>query len=983
VSGAGEPGGLELRLPAAALRLWIEAPPAVVKRVRALAAKAADTFAVDDGLWVVTPGPGRPAVFDRAVSLAGHLLAALVAQLGPGRSRVLVLPASVEVGPAGQRLLEDPLLEELGARAPRLTPDVVHVTTHAALSLEGRRTTVPAGQLEGRSGRVVPLVTVGAPAPDQPPWRNPTVLTRAQRWVPLDAPAAALRELASGPAVRLTGALGTGKTRLAWEVLRASERRALWRQTGLAPAEPLAELLARERERPLWLVYDGLESAEAGTWQEIASLLGRGDPGQGVHLLLIARPHPGWPAELATLPEVELTPLAGEEWEHVGAQLFHGLSLPAPVAERLAAGAAGVPFALEEALVHLVRDRQLRQVFGSFFFSGEEAVGRFAPSPRFRLHAEAEAARLGDPTPLRLAALAGVPVPAPELRAAAFALGGSPVGPEWEAAFAAGRQVETATGPWGEGLRPASPATAQALVAALPEATAARARLALGELLAARSGTAVELWAAWPLVAGTDDGARAVLAAVRARGGAGRDDQFAALRSELATLADRRGDPELELELLWALLPLARRLGRLHELERAIERGLALAEKHTERFVAIAAVAAELAQKEGRLRDAETILRRALAAARDVDARRKELLVVELGRVLVLLGRKPEARELFETSRQIAERSGRTGVAALSLFLLGNLALHELDFAAARDLHERALALRRRARNPSATSASLSALGAVALAEGNLPRAIESYEEARQVLDGEGADVEESWALLGLGRALTRLGDTAGAMPVLRRALTLREGRDDARGEAIARAALAAGLLGLGQLEAAHAEARKAHFALALLPESEARAEAERVLGEILLRQRRPAEAVVHFVEAERMFRAVGYEMALPEVLADRLEATMGIGRVEGVRAAWSALAEERGRRPVAPSAATCDFRLFLAAEWLSRKGQEVEKPMPFLERAYAELMRQTGYLAPELRQRFLFQIAEHQALVEAATRRGLGTPPGGAPGPG
>ena len=518
---------------------------------------------------------------------------------------------------------------------------------------------------------------------------------------------------------------------------------------------------------------------------------------------------------------------------------------------------------------------------------------------------------------------------------------------------------------------------ARALLAALPEETAARARLALGELLAARSGSATELWAAWPLVAGTDDGARTVLAAVRARGGAGRDDQFTALRSELATLAERRGDPELELELLWALLPLARRLGRLHELERAIERGLALAEKHPDRFVAIAAVAAELAQKEGRLREAEAVLRRALAAARDVDERRKELLLVELGRVLVLLGRKPEARELFETSRQIAERAGRTGVAAQCLFLLGNLAFHELDFAAARALHERALALRRKARTPAATSASLAALGAVAFAEGNLPEAIERYEEARAALDGEGADVEESWALLGLGRALARLGDAAGAQPVLRQALSLREGRDDARGEAIARSALAEGLLRLGQLEAAHAEARKAHFTLALLPESEARAEAERVLGEILLRQRRPAEAASHFAEAERIFRAVGTDLALPDVLADRLEAALAIGRVEAVRSAWSALADERRRRASAPSGVASDFQLFSAAEWLRKKGEEVEDPRPFLERAYAELMRETGFLAPELRQRFLFQVPGHQALVDAATRHGLGLPPG------
>ncbi len=37
--------------------------------------------------------------------------------------------------------------------------------------------------------------------------------------------------------------------------------------------------------------------------------------------------------------------------------------------------------------------------------------------------------------------------------------------------------------------------------------------------------------------------------------------------------------------------------------------------------------------------------------------------------------------------------------------------------------------------------------------------------------------------------------------------------------------------------------------------------------------------------------------------------------------------------------------------------------------------MRETAFLAPELRQRFLFQVPDHQAIVDAATQRGLGLP--------
>src|SRR5690606_31722120 len=412
--------------------------------------------------------------------------------------------------------------------------------------------------------------------------------------------------------------------------------------------------------------------------------------------------------------------------------------------------------------------------------------------------AEAEAARAGDPTPLRLLTQTEQAVPATELRAAAAALTGVQPPAQWQQAFLAAGLVESASGPWGEGLQLAIPAVARALGEALPESAAGEAGETHGELLTARSSTAEELWSAWPLLAGTDEGARTLLAVARSRGGAPRDEQFAALRAELASLSERGADRALELDLLWALLPLARRLGRLHELQGAIERGLVLARKNPERFVAIAAVSAELAQKEGRLRDAETVLRNALTAARDLDGRRKEVLVIELGRVLVLLRRTDEARDLFSKTQAIAERAGRSGVAAQCLFLLGNLAFHDLDFAQARELHQRALELRRKTRLPATVAASLAALGAVALAEGNVPEAIDCYEQSRAALEGEGSDIEASWALLGLGRALARLGDFAGALPVLRRSLQLREGRDDARGEAIARVATAGVLLRLG-----------------------------------------------------------------------------------------------------------------------------------------------------------------------------------------
>ncbi len=969
-----------LRLPAAVLKLWVEGPPGLASRLAGLDVGSAGAVPVAPGTWALPPGPGDPAVFDRAVRLGQRLLTALTAEIGHGRVRALVAPGAIERVDGESSLLEDALLAELGRKPPALVADALHLTGHAARGLEGRWATAAGANLQIGSGRVVPTVVLGPPAPGLPPWRNPEVLARNLRWVPRPEPTEQLAAQLAEPIARLTGPIGVGKTRLAFEVLRAGGRSALWRRAGGEPGEPpppLERALAGERQRPLWVVYDTLESADEGVWQEIELIAARPDFGTALHLLLIAPPGTDIPGATAAAPETALAGLEGEEWERFCFQVYHGLALPIGVSERLAVRAAGNPFALEEALLYLVRDRQLRQVFGSFFFSGTEDRAEFQPSSRFRLHSEAEAARLGEVAPLRYLALAGEPVPAAELGAATFAAGGGASAPGWEArALEAGLLVRR-EGPWGDGIAHAWPAVALALAGALEPEAAAAARRTLGELLAARSATAEESWGAWPLLAGSVDGASAVLAAAAAPSARiPRERLYTALRDELASACERADDPALELDLLWALLPHARRLGRLHELESAIARGLDLAAGRPDKFLAIAAVAAELLQKAGRFREAEATLRQALSAARASDERKKELLLVELGRVLVRQGRRAEAQELLAKTLAFAERSRRRSVEAACHFHLGNIALHEfrLDQAAAH--HEAALAVRQAGGPPAATAASLSALGAVALAQGNFPSALARYLEAQRSLEaGDGIEAEEAYALLGVGRALARLGDFAGAAPVLRRALALREGRDDAVGEAIARVALAEIHLELGQLEIAHQEARKALFALSIVPEVDARADAERVLGQVLLRQRRPEEADARLAEAERIYRAAGNDFALLTVLAHRLDAAISTAEVEAVAAAFDRLAGERRRLPQIVSAALFDYPLSQGARWLRERRGDGPDPAPFLEQAYHELLRQTGFLTPEMRQRFLFQIPAHAAILEAATQRGLSMP--------
>ena len=99
-------------------------------------------------------------------------------------------------------------------------------------------------------------------------------------------------------------------------------------------------------------------------------------------------------------------------------RLLAGLSLPGVVHDRIVDATAGFPFALEEGMIELIRDKEVRRIYGSFFFGGQESA-HYRPSLRLVCHVEAEAARLGAAAPLRLAALADTAVPTGELAAAA------------------------------------------------------------------------------------------------------------------------------------------------------------------------------------------------------------------------------------------------------------------------------------------------------------------------------------------------------------------------------------------------------------------------------------------------------------------------------------------------------------------------------------------------------------------------------------
>lgn len=973
------PSPLRLVQPVALLRLWGSDD--------LLAAFAAETtrepFAhlLAPGLAAILPAPGRPGALDRALALGQFVLAPRVDPRAPrGESHALLMPARLRTD-GRPELVEDEITALVVRRSPKLPPDAVHATAHALHGFEGAYQARPAGTLPLPSGRVLPILAVGAPDPQATPWRNREVLGRALKWTERPELEVELgRHLRDQRVVRVVGPLGVGKTRLAAEMLKRQGLHAVWRNAELATRHlsTLAQELAGGATAAPWLVLDSLEAARPELWKEIAALAARPDLA-ALRWLLVGREPLAWPPELAAAPRVVVSELAGPALDAFSKQIFSGLNLPDDVAQKLHAAAGGNPFALEEGLIYLVRDRQVRQVFGSFFYRGGGDGGPTQPTPRLVLHLESELLRLGAATAARALALIDRPVPASEPHAAALAAGDDDAGrASWEAPYVAAGLLSRRQGPWGDGVVWTVPAFRQAVESTLEPPSRTVLAHFLGELLAARGGGAGQIWPAYPLVAGSPEGARTLLAiAASGSGGPSRETLFTAMLAESRALgaAGSATDDDLELELDWALLPLGRRLGRLHELEDRIARAATLAAKRPERLLAVVAVQAELAQKAGRLAEAEGVLHQALLAVRGNDDRRQGPLLLELARVMVRRGRLDDARELLQKTLAAAEHRQRKGLAASCRFQLGNLALAAYRLDEAQKLHEVALASRREGDLPVAATQSLTALGAVALLQGNYPVALARFTEARDLAVEHGFDREEAFGQLGVGRSLSRLGDETGASAALRRALSLREGRDDSVGEGIARLAVAENHLRLDQLELAQQEARKAHFALNLMPEGEARADAEQLLGRIAARQRRYADAVVHLAEAARLHRAALKGHAVLTDLGHALDLALAMEDPAAIERAFDALAAERENLPQVPSGEFFDFCLYQGARAIARGGGRAVESLPFLRRAYHELLRKTSFLEPARRQRFLFQIPEHQAIVDAATRERISLP--------
>jgi len=1026
----------DLRLPGAVLRIWPERRSSAASEpppgLEELLPDLPGLHRLDSGIFVITPEAPDPAPMDTAVHLGLTLVEGLQRRhstTGASGPRILVSPGEILFRQGLPSLAVDAVGEHVEAWSGNLQPGRVHITGWAASTLEEPRELSPSSVTAELLGGSIPVFEVGAPIWVGAPWRNPELLNRRLKPLPRRALFNSVKDHLTTPAWRIEGALGCGKSHLAFQVLLSTSTPALWlraqpsRRRGrslvrqiveqlLAPPAPSSSLPLLPRIRdvqlqdevhsllaakgvedepaliqqlpailariskglssPLYLVIDDVEQIDSRDSEFVNQLLDHTELGRGFHLLLVGRGGTALPPAMHRLPTLPVHPFNQSEMKRLAKQLFAGLSLPATVEGRLLEATLGYPFALEEGMVALIREKNLRQVYGSFFFAGAESTD-FQPSPRLICHLVAEAARLEALPPLQLLAVVGGAAPPASLESAAMGLGASPP-LNWESPPLAAGLLHSVTSPWGPGVELTSQAYAAALRRSLAPENSQQARHLMGRVLADSSRTGEAHWHSYLLLKGTVEGLDSLIQTVKTPYAASVPavQMLDTLDGELRSLRKRQENADAELEILWRLLPLARKHGRLHKYEVELNRAVELASGHPSRLLALAGLKGEMDREAGRYQAAESTIRLALSAAQDADERRQALLLIQLGRLHLDQDRFAEAKQLFEKLNATLERLGATALCAACKYHLGNIAVRENRLQEALDLHKEALEERRKQGILRATGNSLTALGAVYLALGNYPSALESYREAQELLEEHGAEDDVGFPLLGLGKVFNRLGDYTAASKPLKLALSLRVGKDEVAGEAVARLAVAENHLFLGQLDKALEEATQAHFQLNVISRKSLLANAELLLGRIGLKKRKFASAREHLSAALENHQGGGNDEAVGFDLTMLIRLAINTEEV-GDAQRWSEqLLLHLRELPRAELLEEFQFGLYQGLTWLRDRGEEATDSLPHLKAAYREILRKASHLEPRLRHHFLFQIAEHRQIVEAATRAGL-----------
>lgn len=1018
---------LGLKLPVAFLRFW----PGDGDHQWALV--VAEKFArtpgiahLENGLFAALPTSGHGDVFETAIRLGGLLLGRLL-RGGTGReiSGILIFPGEIVVRGKQLEVVDEMLLADLDKKAPHLPPQGLFLTGYSTSSLTQRYRFEGVDLYNAPSGRRFQFFRLlGEMKPSARPWHNPEVLGRVVEAIPRHEAesgfAARIEEATAAPeratGILLRGPLGCGKTRLARQVLDRLGQPVLWSDAGyalpgsgelarhlldglfrLAPkALPIATGELRrpetlENSHALDLIVQALRSArqELGTspWlvcdpanslgytdQELLGDLLADSSLRGLcRFLVIDRTGP--PAEVSQgdLLPFDLPPMTEEESATHRQRLLAGLGFDTGTEAMLGEAARGNPLALEEGLLALLHQGLIRRVYGSYFFDGQTETG-FSPSASWIRYVEAEARRLGTALPLRLLAAAKLTVPVQQLASACADLGRKPA-PGWEEPYLEAGWLNFTHSAWGAGLGFTSEALRSAFSATLPVESAAALRHALGRVMAVDSpGSPANDWQAYRLLAGSPDALPSLLDFSRdSLDASTREELFEALVNEYLLLRQRGGDPKVEIRLLWSMLPMSRHLGRLQELEKELDHAIELtAESDLRRHSAFLTLKADLDLEKARFQEAEAGLRQALIASEGNDERHRAKIFIRLGDLLMRRERWGEAREMFEALLNVVERQGHRELVATSHFYLGNVALAQRQLAEAFEHHQESLRTRRELGLKSSLGASFSALGAVSLVLGDYAKALLFYQEAEQALgQAKGRREELSIARRGSGRALNHLGDYAAAANALRRALEISDGHDVVN-EASARLDIANNLLDLGHGGDALEEARQAHFQLSLIPEITVLGDAERMLGQILLAQRHWVECQQALENALRIHRHHQDNHAEAVDISWLLELALIQGDRESILHRGMQLDELLVDLTFPDRSELLYFRLYKAFWWLAQKQLKVPDPIEYLRKAKEELVRKTGFLEPEQRHIYLFQIKDHEELLEATAKHDL-----------
>ena len=155
------------------------------------------------------------------------------------------------------------------------------------------------------------------------------------------------------------------------------------------------------------------------------------------------------------------------------------------------------------------------------------------------------------------------------------------------------------------------------------------------------------------------------------------------------------------------------------------------------------------------------------------DAERALRLAVALWRYWEIRGYLTEGRAWLTQLLSSPQASIRTNTRAKALYAAGVLADAQCDYAAARDLLGEYLAINREAGDPSSLAAALNDLGNVAAAQGDFQTAHSQYAEALEIFRAVDEPLGQAWSLQLLANVAQQQDDLPAARAMYEEALQL------------------------------------------------------------------------------------------------------------------------------------------------------------------------------------------------------------------